>query len=569
MYNDGGSAQSHPLQRLSAIIIHRTGIKNPKGTLKMSEGITKEAVSEAVSAPAAGAVPETGKEKEEKKVRKKQHPDRMSGILVHPTSFPSPYGIGDLGKGAFDFIDFLYETAQSLWQVLPLGPTGNGDSPYQGPSAFAGQTLIISPDELKKIGLLTDEDLKDIPKWNNRRVDYGAVIQYKEKLFRIAFGRFHHTPDAGLLDDFDAFCDTQQYWLDDYCLFMALKKENGGKCWLDWDKKFRSPTPAVKKECRKRLADEIEYYAFLQFMFERQWVNVREYAHEYGIKIIGDAPIFMSLDSCDVWANKKYFQLDSTGHPLNVAGVPPDYFSATGQLWGNPLYDWDAQKEDGYKWWILRVKRQLELVDYLRIDHFRGFDAYWSVPAGEETAINGQWVDGPQQDLFLALQKALGRDLPIFAEDLGVITPEVEQLRDMFGFPGMKVLQFGFGDMNDTTYIPHFYTTPNCICYTGTHDNDTTMGWYEKQPEIVKDRIRCIGNTGGDRISWDFIRFAFASIAKYAIFPMQDLRYLGNEDRMNTPGVAAANWCFRYTKDMLSEEDAKWLRKTTELYDRD
>ena len=493
---------------------------------------------------------------------------RYSGILVHPTSFPSPYGIGDLGQGAFDFIDFLHDSDQHLWQVLPLGPTGFGDSPYQGPSAFAGQPLLISPERLKKKGLLDDKDLADMPEWDEHKIDYGPVIVWKNGILHKAFATFRHTPDKTMLEDFEDFCRSQAYWLDDYCLFMALKDAHEGRCWLDWEEECRSLTDELRKKKTKELAEEIRYYQFIQFVFSVQWAEVRAYAHARDVEIIGDAPIFLALDSCDVWANKKYFKLDSKGFPTHVAGVPPDYFSATGQLWGNPLYNWKVHKETGFAWWISRVRRQLELVDYLRIDHFRGFEAYWSVPADEKTAIGGEWVKAPGEDLFLALRKALGEDLPIFAEDLGVITPEVEALRDRFGFPGMKVLQFGFGDMNDAKYMPHFYTSPNCICYTGTHDNDTTMGWYASAPEEVRDRVRRYGNTDGGCVSLDFIRFCLGSVARYAIFPIQDLLMLGSEARMNTPGVAAANWAFRYAKEDLTEHRKEWLKQTTRLFGR-
>ena len=499
---------------------------------------------------------------------KKVRPDRLSGILVHPTSFPSPYGIGDLGSGAYAFIDFLHASGQSLWQVLPLGPTGFGDSPYQGPSAFAGQPLIISPEKLIEKGLLREEDTLPMPEWDPKKVDYGPAIQYKYGLLRKAYETFHHTPDKTMLEQFETFCKKEKDWLDDYCLFMAGKDAHEGRCWLDWEDDLKLPTPASRKKWEEKLAGEIRYYRFIQFIFRMQWMELRDYAHENDVEIIGDIPIFVALDSCDVWANKDYFQLDTKGYPTCVAGVPPDYFSATGQLWGNPLYDWDYQKKTGYKWWVDRVRHQLEFVDHLRIDHFRGFEAYWSVPADEETAINGEWVKGPCEDLFLTLRKELGEDLPIFAEDLGIITPEVEHLRDRFGFPGMKVLQFGFGDMTDRKYIPHFYTTPNCLCYTGTHDNDTTLGWYQTQNEEVRDRIRRYGNTDAGRVSRDLIRFALGSIAKYAIFPIQDLMMLGSEARMNTPGVAAANWAFRYTQEMLNDECLQWLKATTELFGR-
>ncbi len=509
---------------------------------------------------------ETPKNIQEKPAKKV--PERLSGILVHPTSFPSPYGIGDLGQGAYDFIDFLEASGQHLWQVLPLGPTGFGDSPYQGFSAFAGQPLLISPKKLIDLKLLTAQDCQDMPEWNPRKTDYGAVITYKTRLFQIAFETFHHTPDKTLLEEFEAFCQNESSWLEDYTLFMAVKDYHEGRCWLEWEDEIKSPSAAGKALWKEKLADTIQYYQFLQFMFARQWMELRAYAHDHQVEIIGDIPIFVALDSCDVWANKKLFQLDTKGYPTSIAGVPPDYFSATGQLWGNPLYDWDYHKDTGYQWWIDRIRHQLTLVDYLRIDHFRGFEAYWAVPADEETAINGTWEKGPCEDLFLAIQKALGKDLPIFAEDLGIITPEVEQLRDMFQFPGMKVLQFGFENMEDHNYIPHFFTTANCICYTGTHDNDTTMGWYAKQPEIVKDRIRRYGNTDGNMVGLDFIRFCFGSIAKYAIFPIQDLLLMGSESRMNTPGVAAANWSFRYTQQDLTKERQEWLLQTTKLYNR-
>ena len=494
--------------------------------------------------------------------------ERLSGILVHPVSFPSPYGIGDLGPGAYEFIDYLKGSGQHLWQVLPIGPTGFGDSPYQGPSAFAGQTLLISPQKLVEMNLLTWEDLNDAPQSDPHRIDYGPAIEFKNKVLRRAYASFRENPDGALKKKFDAFCTAQGYWLEDYSLFMALKDEAEGRCWLDWDEDLRSLTAAVRKKKEQELADEIRYYRFIQFLFEIQWDALRDYAHEADIKIIGDIPIFVAIDSCDVWANKKFFQLDSKGFPTAVAGVPPDYFSATGQLWGNPLYDWDAMEKDNYSWWTARVRRQLELTDILRIDHFRGFESYWSIPADEETAINGKWIPGPGPKLFNSLKKQLGDDLPIIAEDLGIITPEVEALRDKFGFPGMKVLQFGFENMQDEIYIPHFYETTNCICYTGTHDNDTTMGWYENLPEEAKDRIRRYGNTSGQSVSLDFIRFAFASVARYAIFPIQDLLVMGSDARMNRPGVAASNWSFRYTSDQLTDWHRDWLLETTKLFGR-
>ena len=493
---------------------------------------------------------------------------RYSGVLVHPTSFPSPYGIGDMGRGAHEFIDFLAMAGQHLWQVLPLGPSGNGNSPYQSYSVFAGQTLLISPELLIEKKLLTEADVHPIPEFNADRVDYDKVTTYKTSLFKKAYEHFRHTADKNLLEEYDSFQSNNQYWLDDYCLYMAGKDYHNGLPWYEWEDSLLDPTPKERASWMKLLASEIDYYRFIQFAFFSQWYELKDYANKKGIAIIGDIPIFTAPDSADVWANKELFKLDSKGHPLEVAGVPPDYFSATGQLWGNPLYDWDAMKDDGYRWWIERVRNQLDQVDYIRIDHFRGFEAYWAVPAGEETAMNGKWKKGPGEALFEAIQKALGEVLPIFAEDLGIITPEVEKLRDTLGFPGMKILQFGFDGTGESTFLPHQLSTRNCICYTGTHDNDTTCGWYEHTSEQNKDKVRRYMNTDASSVSWDFIRTCLGTIAKYAIFPVQDLLKLGSEHRMNTPGTATGNWEFRYRSGLLDEGMAKGLKQMTELFGR-
>lgn len=493
---------------------------------------------------------------------------RYSGVLVHPTSFPSPYGIGDMGRGAHEFIDFLAMAGQHLWQVLPLGPSGNGNSPYQSYSVFAGQTLLISPELLIEKKLLTEADVHPIPEFNADRVDYDKVTTYKTSLFKKAYEYFRHTADKNLLEEYDSFQSNNQYWLDDYCLYMAGKDYHNGLPWYEWEDSLLDPTPKERASWMKLLASEIDYYRFIQFAFFSQWYELKDYANKKGIAIIGDIPIFTAPDSADVWANKELFKLDSKGHPLEVAGVPPDYFSATGQLWGNPLYDWDAMKDDGYRWWIERVRNQLDQVDYIRIDHFRGFEAYWAVPAGEETAMNGKWKKGPGEALFEAIQKALGEELPIFAEDLGIITPEVEKLRDTLGFPGMKILQFGFDGTGESTFLPHQLSTRNCICYTGTHDNDTTCGWYEHTSEQNKDKVRRYMNTDASSVSWDFIRTCLGTIAKYAIFPVQDLLKLGSEHRMNTPGTATGNWEFRYRSGLLDEGMAKGLKQMTELFGR-
>lgn len=493
---------------------------------------------------------------------------RYSGVLVHPTSFPSPYGIGDMGRGAHEFIDFLAMAGQHLWQVLPLGPSGNGNSPYQSYSVFAGQTLLISPELLIEKKLLTEADVHPIPEFNADRVDYDKVTTYKTSLFKKAYEHFRHTADKNLLEEYDSFQSNNQYWLDDYCLYMAGKDYHNGLPWYEWEDSLLDPTPKERASWMKLLASEIDYYRFIQFAFFSQWYELKDYANKKGIAIIGDIPIFTAPDSADVWANKELFKLDSKGYPLEVAGVPPDYFSATGQLWGNPLYDWDAMKDDGYRWWIERVRNQLDQVDYIRIDHFRGFEAYWAVPAGEETAMNGKWKKGPGEALFEAIQKALGEELPIFAEDLGIITPEVEKLRDTLGFPGMKILQFGFDGTGESTFLPHQLSTRNCICYTGTHDNDTTCGWYEHTSEQNKDKVRRYMNTDASSVSWDFIRTCLGTIAKYAIFPVQDLLKLGSEHRMNTPGTATGNWEFRYRSGLLDEGMAKGLKQMTELFGR-
>lgn len=497
-----------------------------------------------------------------------QRQERVSGILLHPTSLPSPYGIGDLGKEAYEFIDFLQESGQHLWQTLPLTPTGFGDSPYQGFSAFAGQPLLISPADLQELGLLEVEELQDCPAGDGTFVDYGTIIPWKTRILRTAFTRFCSVGDEEFLKEFTAFCAQNQFWLEDYALFMSCKDLHEGRAWLEWKEEYRRPTPSVKQEMKTMLSEEMQYYYFVQFFFFREWAKLKAYANEKEIKIIGDIPLFVSLDSADVWANQELFQLDTKGYPTIVAGVPPDYFSEEGQLWGNPLYHWDEHKKDGYKWWVARIRHQLTLSDYLRIDHFRGLDEYWAVPYGEETAINGKWLPGPKDDLFLAIENELGEGLPIIAEDLGTITDEVRELRDRLGFPGMRILQFGFEAEDESTFLPHQFDTINCVCYTGTHDNDTTKGWYETAPKVVRDKVRRYMNTDGNSVHWDFLRTCLGTIATYAIFPLQDVLGVGKEGRMNTPGVGVNNWVWRYKKGVLSDGLAEGLRKITHLYGR-
>ncbi|MGN0396528.1 MAG: 4-alpha-glucanotransferase [Candidatus Fimimorpha sp.] len=495
--------------------------------------------------------------------------ERFSGILAHPTSFPSRYGIGDFGKGAYDFVDFLVNAGQKLWQVLPLGPTGYGDSPYQAFSAFAGQPLLISPELLIQDNLLAGPDFFKVPNFNPDHVDYGYVIPVKTELLKIAHQHFLLHYNTSLEADYEQFCKEEASWLDDYALFMAGKDAHGGAAWLEWNDDLRDPTPEVKAKWSNQLADSISYYKFIQFLFFRQWKQLREYANSKGIKIIGDIPIFVSMDSADVWANRELFLLDTKGYPLVVAGVPPDYFSATGQLWGNPLYDWDYHKKTNFDWWMKRIQGQLSFVDFLRIDHFRGFEAYFAIPYGETTALNGCWCKGPGADLFSRIQEVFGKHLPIWAEDLGIITEGVEKLRDDFNLPGMKVLQFAFSDLEDNDLLPHHFTTSNCICYTGTHDNPTTVGWYyEDLNPAQRDRLRRYLSTDGNCIHMDMIRTAMSSTANYCIFPIQDALGFGNDCRMNTPSVAAGNWGFRFRPTHLSNELEKQLKEMTLLYGR-
>lgn len=492
---------------------------------------------------------------------------RYAGVLLHPTSLPSPYGIGDLGPEAYAFIDFLADAGQHLWQTLPLTPTGFGNSPYQSDSAFAGQPLLISPDDLREKGLISEHLLHSCPQGDGKKVDYDAVTPWKMQLLREAYATFLSGEFPELKEAYETFCKEEAHWLTDYALFMAYKELHEGASWLSWEKAYQNPTPATKKKLSQELPS-IGYYQFVQFLFYEEWNRLKEYANEREVLLIGDMPIFVSLDSADVWANQHLFQLDSTGYPTVVAGVPPDYFSATGQLWGNPLYDWKAHEAEGYQWWIQRLRHQLRLSDYVRIDHFRGFESYWEVPATEETAIHGKWVKGPGEALFTAFQKEFGTEIPIIAEDLGIITPEVEALRDAFHLPGMKILQFAFESEEESTYLPHQLVTTNCICYTGTHDNNTTRGWYDHATEFSRDKVRRYMNTDGGRIHWDFLRTALGSVATFALYPLQDVLGLGEEARMNTPGVAAGNWDWRYEKHELYDGLAEELLRTTKLYGR-
>lgn len=492
---------------------------------------------------------------------------RSSGILLHPTSFPSRFGVGDLGPNAYHFINFLAETSQQIWQVLPLGPTGHGNSPYMCYSAIAGNPLLISPEKLREKDLLSYQDLENLPGFPEDQVDYDRAIHTKMELLWKAYENFQTKPQ----DAFEEFCQKKQEWLDDYALFMALKKMNRGMAWNTWDKSIVQRDPITLEACYKCLKTEVIFQKYLQFEFFNQWSELKKYANDRGIEIIGDIPIYVAHDSVDVWSHPDIFCLDQkSSNAAGMAGVPPDYFSATGQLWGNPVYLWKKLKERKFDWWIKRLEALLEYVDIIRIDHFRGFESFWQVKMGENNAIKGKWVKVPGEDFFNVVNEKLGK-LPIVAEDLGVITPEVEALRDKFEFPGMKVLHFAFGSGSGNGYLPFNYYSRNCIVYTGTHDNDTTVGWFEKLSDNERAGLLAYLGTdpSPDGIHWDLIRLALSSVANQAIIPLQDVLGLGSEARMNVPGKAEGNWGWRYRHNALTDEVKMLLKKMTNTYGRD
>lgn len=493
------------------------------------------------------------------------HRDRKCGILLHPTSLPGPGGIGSLGSEARHFVDFLHDAGQSLWQVLPLGHTSYGNSPYMCYSAFAGNPLLIDLERLVEEGDLKRTDLRaDLPV---DRVDYPSVFEYKFGALSKAASVFFDKGKTWRMEEFWHFCDTTP-WLHDFALFMALKSRyrDTAKDWTDWPAELVRRDVVALEEASLELGTAIGEQKYRQWQFFRQWRETRDYANQRGIGIFGDIPIFVAYDSADVWANPHLFHLDEKGRPSVVAGVPPDYFSKNGQLWGNPLYDWDEMARHGFGWWIERVRASLNLYDLVRIDHFRGFAGYWEVRAGEKTARNGRWMPGPGAPLFEALQAALG-GLPLVAEDLGVITPDVEALRDRFAFPGMKILQFAFCSDPGNPYLPHNHVC-NSVVYTGTHDNDTTAGWFSAlSAREKKNVLRYLGSTGED-IVWDLNRTAIASVAGTAVLPLQDVLGLPNDSRMNLPGTAGGNWSWRFRAGQLTGKLAKKLREMTEMYGR-
>jgi 4-alpha-glucanotransferase len=490
---------------------------------------------------------------------------RASGILLHPTSLPGGFGIGDLGPGALAWLEFLSASGQGLWQVLPLGPTGYGDSPYQSFSAFAGNPLLVSPERLHEAGLLDRGDLDGAPRSSEDAVAFGPVIEWKSALLDRAARRFEAGAAPALRDPFGSWSREQAAWLDDYALFMALKEAHGGGVWTEWDRGLVRREPAALESARARLEPAVASHRFRQYLFAAQWRALREHARSAGVRIVGDLPIFVAHDSADVWAQQEIFRLDERGRPTHVAGVPPDYFSRTGQRWGNPLYRWDVLERRGYDWWLDRFRATLAQVDVVRLDHFRGFEASWEIPADAPTAETGRWVKGPGARFFDAVRGALGA-LPVIAEDLGVITPEVLGLRDRFELPGMKVLQFAFSGP-DNPFLPHRHVR-KCAVYSGTHDNDTTRGWYATAPESERHFARRYLGSDGQDIAWDLIRAAFASVAETAIVPLQDVLDLGSEARMNLPGRPSGNWSWRVRSAALSAAVRDRLRDLAELYGR-
>ncbi|MFQ5741364.1 MAG: 4-alpha-glucanotransferase [Acidobacteriota bacterium] len=503
---------------------------------------------------------------------------RSSGILLHPTSLPGGFGVGDLGTEAYRFADFLLQAGQRIWQVLPLGPTGFGDSPYQSFSAFAGNPLLVSLEKLVDEGLLSRTDLESAPAFSEKEVDYGGVIDFKLPLLNRAYQNFKVSAGSADWDEFQAFCSQNHFWLEDYSLYRAIDDEQGGVEWTRWEVSISRRQGEAVRQWREKLVDSVQMRKFWQLLFFKQWHSLKKYCNDKGLSIMGDVPIFVAHDSAEVWAHRELFQLDAEGQPLAVAGVPPDYFSATGQLWGNPLYRWDVLAESGYEWWIERFRLVFSMVDLIRVDHFRGFEAYWEVPAAETTAVHGRWVKGPGTALFEAVRRDLGI-LPIIAENLGWITPEVEELRRRFGFPGMGVLQFAFGtDPQASDFIPHNHSR-DLVIYTGTHDNDTTVGWWAgggngdstrtaQQIEEERAFARRYLDTDGRQIHWDFIRSVMSSVAMIAMIPLQDVLGLGSEARMNLPGRAGGNWRWRFTSNQLNQEMSSRLRELSWLYGR-
>lgn len=491
---------------------------------------------------------------------------RKSGVLLPVASLPSAYGIGCFSKEAYHFIDLLKEAGQSCWQILPLGPTSYGDSPYQSFSTFAGNPYFIDPEDLMERGWITKEECDSFDFGEDAEsIDYAKIYDRRFQLLRIAWKNSQIAEDK----KFCKFCKENSYWLEDYSLYMAVKDSCDGVSWIEWDEDIRTRRPEAMKKYNDKFAAEKEFYQFQQYLFHVQWKKLKAYANKQGIEIIGDIPIYVAFDSSDTWANPELFQFDKECRPTAVAGCPPDAFSATGQLWGNPLYDWKYHKKTDFEWWLKRLEFCYRLYDVVRIDHFRAFDAYYAIPAGAPTAEKGKWRPGPGYALFAAIKKKLG-ERAVIAEDLGFLTPSVLKLVRKTGYPGMKVLQFAFDSREESDYLPHNYTH-NCVVYTGTHDNDTTLGWYrelDKADKAFCERYLNLGPCKGKDVQWEFIRAALASVADLAVVPMQDYLGLGSEARINTPSTLGGNWQWRMKKGAFTKELAKQMRSMTELYGR-
>ena len=497
---------------------------------------------------------------------------RASGVLLHPTSLPGPHGSGDFGPAAFHFVDWLATAGQRLWQILPLGGIGPGNSPYMSSSAFAGNLLLIDLAELHQRGWLGESDLQPDPGFRDERIRFDMVLPWRMARLQKAAGVFEQSRSAADQAHFADFCLHHASWLDDYALFMTLAEHHGESLWSDWPAPLASRDPQALRDASIAFSGRLAFWKFGQWCFYRQWAKLRDHAHARGVKIVGDAPIFIAYQSAEVWARPELFELDAQGRAMVIAGVPPDFFSATGQRWGNPLYRWSAHAADGYAWWIERMRRIFELVDIVRIDHFRGFAGYWEIPASEPDAIRGRWLPGPGAALFQAIEAALG-ELPIIAEDLGLITPDVNALRDAFGLPGMRILQFAFGeggeDDNANAYLPHNFDT-NTVVYTGTHDNTTTQGWWaDASPALRQQALDYLGTGDGADIHWQMIRAASASVADTAIYPMQDVLGLGGEHRMNQPGQGTGSWEWRFTWGQVQPVHAQTLARFTRLFRRE
>ncbi len=488
--------------------------------------------------------------------------DRASGILLHPTSLPGAFGAGDFGADAYRFVDWLASTGQSFWQMLPLGEVGSGNSPYMSRSAFAGNILLIDLVELADHGWLAQEDLRPDPEFRPERIDFVLLQSFRVERLRRAAENFFATHADSAHKTYEEYCAAESVWLDDYALFMTIAELKHWRAWNRWPKALVQREPAALKQVAKENADEISFWKFCQWCFSRQWLKLKRYANEHGVRIIGDVPIFVAYQSADVWSNQELFELDEKGRPTVVAGVPPDYFSETGQLWGNPLYRWHTHQQTGYAWWIARMRHALQQADWVRVDHFRGFAAYWEIPADAPDAVTGKWITGPGEKLFEAFENALPT-LPVIAEDLGVITPDVEALRDKFHLPGMRILQFAFGDNDSNPFVPHNYV-PNAVSYTGTHDNDTSIGWWKMAPENVREfAMQYLHSSNGAAIHWDMMRALSASVANLVIFPMQDVLDLSGEHRMNFPGHPNGNWAWRFSWSQLYPEQSQALSKMT------